>query len=238
MTKTNKINILAIETATSSCSVALSAGDLKFQRSEIGNNIHSQKLLSMIETVLSESQINVSELNAVAVGQGPGSFTGLRIGIGVAQGIAFGVNCKMLGISSLAALAQQAIDVGYVIAGIDARMNEVYWGVYRVSPTGVKLIGSLQLNPPKSINLELISQLGLDLDNQELVFAGNAWSEYENIFQQSLFTDLKHNRDEALPQAIGILELAHRAYNQSEFIDPIDFAPQYVRNDVAKKKAT
>ena len=127
MIKTDDINILAIETATSSCSVALSVGDLMFERSEIGNNIHSQKLLSMIEAVLSESQINVSDLNAVAVGQGPGFFTGLRIGIGVAQGIAYGVNCKMLGISSLAALAQQALDKGYVIAGIDARMNEVYW---------------------------------------------------------------------------------------------------------------
>ena len=238
MIKTDDINILAIETATSSCSVALSVGDLMFERSEIGNNIHSQKLLSMIEAILSESQINVSDLNAVAVGQGPGSFTGLRIGIGVAQGIAYGVNCKMLGISSLAALAQQALDKGYVIAGIDARMNEVYWGAYKVSPTGVKLIGGLQLNPPQEINLEMISQLGLDLDNQELVFAGNAWSEYEDIFQQSLFTELKHTRDEALPQAIGIIELAHRAYNQSEFIDPINFAPKYVRNNVAKKKAT
>jgi len=83
----NKSNILAIETATSSCSVALTYDDRVFARNQTGNNIHSNVLLDMVNDVLAEAKIASKQLQAVAVGQGPGSFTGLRIGIGVAQGM-------------------------------------------------------------------------------------------------------------------------------------------------------
>jgi len=125
--------LLAIETATSSCSAALSVDGEVCERIEVGQNIHSQVLLSMINELFQESALEVGQLDAVAVGQGPGSFTGLRIGIGVAQGIAYGADCPMIGVSSLDALALQAATDGRVLATIDARMGEIYWGVAALS---------------------------------------------------------------------------------------------------------
>ena len=100
--------ILAIETATSSCSAALRIDGEVVIRNEIGNNLHSQVLLGMVESLLVQAKLDAQALEAVAVGQGPGSFTGLRIGVGVGQGLAFGANCPMIGVSSLDALALQA----------------------------------------------------------------------------------------------------------------------------------
>ena len=117
--------ILALETATSCCSVALRIDGDIVQRSEVGNNIHSKVLLGMVESLLLEASITAQNIEAVAVGQGPGSFTGLRIGVGVGQGLAFGANCPMIGVSSLDALALQAQRSGPVISAIDARMGEV-----------------------------------------------------------------------------------------------------------------
>ena len=235
---TSDINILAIETATSSCSVALCVGDSIFERSEVGNNIHSQKLLSMIEAILLESQLKASHLDAVAVGQGPGSFTGLRIGIGVAQGIAFGVGCEMIGVSSLAALARRATDNGYVVAGIDARMNEIYWGVYQVSDGETFLLDDLQVSPPKSFALKGHASLDQISQNDEILWVGNAWSIYEKEFEQSFFKQLKLVNEHVYPRAKEVLLLSKNAYLNKQTISPIDFTPEYVRNNVAVKKAS
>ena len=102
--KTNPV-ILAIETATSRCSVALCYQAHTYTRDQVGNNVHSKVLLGMVSEVLAQAGISASGIDAVAVGQGPGSFTGLRIGVGVAQGIAYGADVPMVGISSLDALA-------------------------------------------------------------------------------------------------------------------------------------
>ena len=112
--------ILAIETATSSCSVALNHQEGVLVRHEVGNNVHSKVLLEMVQDVLNEAGLKADDIDAVAVGQGPGSFTGLRIGVGVAQGIAYGIDAPMIGLSSLDALANQAPNDGRIIAGIDA----------------------------------------------------------------------------------------------------------------------
>ncbi len=232
----NDVNILAVETATSACSVALNVGDVIFERSEIGNNIHSQCLLSMLEQVLVEAQLTVSELNAVAVGQGPGSFTGLRIGVGVAQGIAYGAGCSMLGISSLAALAHQTNQSGYVLTGIDARMNEVYWGLYKMLDGDVQLLGNLNVSSPNLINHQSVTALAIDFDIDRACLAGNAWVEYEHEFDQAFLMNLKQAENCVYPQASSVLALAHKAYSRQEFVSPIDFAPEYVRNNVAFKK--
>ena len=234
----NGINILAIETATSSCSVALNAGERIFKRSEVGNNIHSQCLLSMIEEVLAQAQVSVSDLSAVAVGQGPGSFTGLRIGIGVAQGIAYGIGCPMLGLSSLAALASMRQGDGYVITGIDARMNEIYWGVYKVSASNTQLIGDLTVSAPKDINLLSLNAQEGDIENDQILLAGNAWSEYEDELGQEFLRKYKPIEGSMYPTATALLGLAQGAYQREEFIAPIDFTPEYVRDKVAFKKST
>jgi len=190
--------ILAIETATACCSVALShQGELN-ERSLVGNNIHSQVLLEMVQELLQLASIAVSDLNAVAVGQGPGSFTGLRIGVGVAQGIAYGADCPMIGVSSLDALAITVPDDGVVLAGIDSS--------------------------PSQKRMQLV---------------GNAWQEYA----EQLSADLNEliskqnglDADIEYPTAASLILLATQAFERGETISAVDFAPEYVRNNVAKK---
>lgn len=223
--------ILAIETATSRCSVALGDGAVVIVREQDGSNIHSQVLLQMVEDVLQEANVTVRALSAVAVGQGPGSFTGLRIGIGVAQGLAYGAACPMIGVSSLAALARQAYladsNVERVFAGIDARMNELYCAQYQIVNGWPKLDGELMVIPPED---------ALD-DNEASALAGNAWQVYwerlaTSIQQQGLPQDAA-----TLPSAAAIEELGRKKYRLGEVTDPRAFKPEYVRNNVAKKSS-
>lgn len=217
--------ILAIETATSACSAAITVNGQTTQLLEVGNNIHSKLLLQMVSDLLQQAEVEVSQLNAVAVGQGPGSFTGLRIGVGVAQGIAYGAGCPMIGISSLDALANQATK-GRVIAAVDARMGEVYWCEYELQSEQLLRISSLQVSKPELIESDF---------EDEIQILGNAWKEYEDQFSPSLKSRAKIVDEQKFPQASSLLVLAERAYQQGELISPIDFAPEYVRNDVAKK---
>lgn len=239
----NQARILAIETATSSCSVAIEENGVVFELSETGNNIHSQVLLGMVQQVLKDAKVSVSDLNAVAVGQGPGSFTGLRIGIGVAQGLAYGAECQMIGISSLAALAHQSQETGYILAGIDARMSEIYWGLYKNRigdeaneiTSQTELIGQLSVSAPKGINIESISDQSIDFERERLFLVGNAWSEYRDVIDKELFERATELGGSFMPIASGVLALAKHAYAQEQLISPIDFAPHYIRNNVASK---
>ena len=225
----NKTSILAIETATSSCSVALVCDDHVFARNQTGNNIHSNVLLDMINEVLTQAQITTQQIQAVAVGQGPGSFTGLRIGIGVAQGIAFGADAPMVGISSLDALANQSPKTGRVIAGIDARMGEIYWCEYLKSNDRIERIGELKVGAPNTIVSEdLLAHITL---------VGNAWHEYQGKFNHQLLQNSTIVETEIYPMAESLLSLAQHAYRRGELINAIDFSPEYVRNDVAKKSS-
>lgn len=229
--------ILAIETATSNCSVALQYQDGVIERSEQGNNIHSQVLLNMVQETLTEACLSAADLDAVAAGQGPGSFTGLRIGIGVAQGIAYGAGCSMVGVSSLATLAIQAQMNGVVLAAIDARMGEVYWAVYRSkSNSELELIGDLRVSPPQMLKVQSLRELAVD--NEELFLVGNAWIEYQNQFDKELMDQAKILEDQVFPIASAILDPATEAYARGETISPINFAPEYVRNNVAVKKTS
>lgn len=221
----SETTILAIETATSACSVALQHQDRVFSRSELGTNIHSQVLLDIVNSVLTEAGVSSAELNAVAVGQGPGSFTGLRIGIGVAQGIAYGAQCPMIGVSSLDVLANQ-VDNGRVLAAIDARMGEAYWCEYVKSDEALERQTNLQVSPPEDL---------LSSCDDPLMLVGNAWAEYQARLNPDLLTKAHRLQDQEFPDAKSLLELAQRAFARGELIDPLGFSPEYVRNDVAKK---
>ena len=218
--------ILAIDSSTNACSAALQLNGEIIQRYEVGNNIHSQRLLSMVSELLIEAQINVAQLNAIAVGQGPGSFTGLRIGVGVAQGLAYGAKCKMIGVSSLAALAIQSEQNGVVMAGIDARMQEIYWGLYQKDGNTVQPIGLNQVSPPAAVPIA-----------EADVLIGNAWSVYQSELDAQALQGIGTVSEVNYPTAEALLRLAGPAYDNGELISPIEFAPQYIRNDVAKKSS-
>ncbi|MFT6100570.1 MAG: tRNA threonylcarbamoyladenosine biosynthesis protein TsaB [Arenicella sp.] len=219
--------ILAIETATPSCSAALRIDGEVVVRAEVGNNIHSQVLLGMIESLLDEAQLSAQALDAVSVGQGPGSFTGLRIGVGVGQGLAFGANCPMIGVSSLDALALQASRDNSIIAAIDARMGEVYWCEYQKTGDQIKRLSGLCVSPPAEVQFSDAVAAG--------VLVGNAWSAYPDQFSALSERSTEIQSSIIYPSAGSLLCLAEEQYRQRKWLSAGLFAPIYVRNDVAKK---
>lgn len=128
--------LLAIDTATEVCSVALAHGDRIIERAETVGQKHSERILPMVDALLREADLALSDCDAIAFGAGPGAFTGLRIACGVAQGLAFGAGKPVVAIGNLAALALAARSASRgahrVLAAIDARMQEAYWAVYSV----------------------------------------------------------------------------------------------------------
>lgn len=127
--------MLAIETSTVACSAALLIDGRISERFELAPQRHADLLLPMIGELLAESGLTPAQLDGLAFGRGPGAFTGVRIAAGVAQGIACAADIPVAPVSTLAALAQGAIDASpRVLAVMDARMNEIYWGVFEASP--------------------------------------------------------------------------------------------------------
>src|SRR5215472_11314278 len=143
--------LIAIETATESCSAALLHHGALIERSELAPRRHAELILPMIEALLAEAGVARRQLDGIAVGRGPGAFTGVRLAISVAQGLALGLDVPVVPVSSLAALAQETPATGAdlpILAVIDARMGEVYAGTFRraanglVEPTGPESVGA------------------------------------------------------------------------------------------------
>ncbi|MFT4635552.1 MAG: tRNA threonylcarbamoyladenosine biosynthesis protein TsaB [Arenicella sp.] len=219
--------ILAIETATSSCSAALRIEGQVVTRNQVGNNLHSQVLLAMVASLLAEAKLDPQALQAVSVGQGPGSFTGLRIGIGVGQGLAFGASCPMIGVSSLDALALQASGDRPIIAAIDARMGEVYWCEYQKNGGQIKRLSALQVSSPQTVMFSTADVSG--------AIVGNAWAAYPDQFTSISDTGIEVQEEIVYPCAGALLRLAEEQYEQQNILSAARFVPIYVRNDVAKK---
>ena len=222
-------NILAFDTATNACSVALQHDGKIFSRFEIAPREHSQLLLSMIQSVLSEAKIKLSDLNAIAFGSGPGSFMGVRLALGMAQGLALGLNIPVIPISTLQILAQtayQKIGQKNIIAGWDARLSSIYWGVYVCAENNVmqvKIPDSLNL--PSEIDFELISKVNW-------LCAGNAW----DVYSKELPRDFFHNKDQLIdvyPDAKSMCVIADLKYHLNEIISCEHAHPEYLRDHVA-----
>ena len=186
----------------------------------------------MIDSVIERSGVSRRQFDAVAVGQGPGSFTGLRIGIGVAQGIAYGAGCPMIGVSSLTALAQQAVwlapSTEAVWAAIDARMGEIYFARYQNLGGSLTQDGATLLLAPGAIPTDEWSN--------NVSLAGNAWAEYREQLGADLPDQALPNNECLLPNASAVLSLANLDFANQRWIDPKLFEPDYVRNNVAKVK--
>jgi tRNA threonylcarbamoyladenosine biosynthesis protein TsaB len=225
--------MLAIETATSACSVALSVGQKTVSRYAQGNNIHSQVVLEMVAEVLAETDTSAKNLQAIAVGQGPGSFTGLRIGIGVAQGLAYAANCPLVGVPSLEALAWRAVtrlnltEKATIIAGLDARMSEIYWAEYQYCEHNLRLQGEIVVCAPNLI-----------VSTAEVpILVGNAWSEYEDQLDETLRLKGRWEDQLEFPHAEEVLELGQKRFSEEGGVPAAEFEADYVRNNVAKKSA-
>ncbi|HWQ94164.1 MAG TPA: tRNA (adenosine(37)-N6)-threonylcarbamoyltransferase complex dimerization subunit type 1 TsaB, partial [Gammaproteobacteria bacterium] len=189
------MKLLAIDTSTEACSAALLIGTETREHFKLAPREHAKLILPMVDKLLAEAGLSLSQLDAIAFGRGPGSFTGLRIAAGVAQGLAFGADVPVLPISTLAALAQGAYtDLGAtrVLTALDARMSEVYWGVYQINGAGVmELHGAEEVCAPGNVSLPL---------DGEWVGAGSGWKEYGAALREHCGTLVYTVMPERLPR--------------------------------------
>lgn len=231
--------ILAIDTATENCSVALRRGSQVWQRQALSPREHSQRVLGFITEVLAEAKLNKTDITGIVASIGPGSFTGVRIGVSVAQGLAFSLQVPVVGVSTLAALAQRALrELGAtrVVAAIDARMKEVYLAQYELDNGQLKCVVEPRVGPPD--HHWLAQQL---VGAEGLVAVGTGSIEYASAF--SAFATVHEQL--ALPQAEDFLTLGWAQLQQRQQgaelageLSANELEPLYVRNEVTWQKIT
>jgi tRNA threonylcarbamoyladenosine biosynthesis protein TsaB len=220
------MNLLAIETTTEACSVALVHGDELLVRSELAPRRHTELALPMADALLAEAGLARTALDAIAVGRGPGAFTGVRIGVALAQGMALALDLPVVAVSSLAALALEAeIDDAAILAVIDARMSEIYAGAYRRDAEAglVELMPEVVLEPGR---LQLP-------DARAWCVVGSGWTTYAEVLRSLLGDRLRQAEGMRYPQAARVAELAVREYQAGHAVAPELALPVYLRDKVA-----
>ena len=220
--------LLALDTATEACSVALLHDGRVLSHYEVIPRLHAQRLLPMIQTLLSEAGIALSAVDALAFGRGPGAFTGVRIAVGVVQGLAFALERPVLPVSTLATIAQRAHrehGAQQVAAAIDARMDEVYWGCYRFCQGEMQLAGIEAVLPPEEVGVPRASEGGW-------FGAGTGWRYSARLAVQPVASDAT-----LLPHAEDLLALARFAWARGEAVEADQAQPIYLRDQVATPKA-
>lgn len=224
-------NLLCIDTSSARCSVALCYGDEILQEVENTPQKHSERVLEMCDALLNKAGIHVNELDTLGISQGPGSFTGVRIGVSVAQGIAFAARLPIVAVSSLALLAQQTYRLhkaDKVLCLSDARMGEMYFGAFSLQDGLMTPTSTEGLCAPG----DYIATLPGDW-----VSCGSAWSEYADVLVniRNEFTDIYTDID---IYADNIIPYAKHALLNNKTISPFELQPVYLRNKVAEKAKT
>ncbi|MCJ8322008.1 MAG: tRNA (adenosine(37)-N6)-threonylcarbamoyltransferase complex dimerization subunit type 1 TsaB [Colwellia sp.] len=226
------MNYLAIDASTEACSVALQFNGKVISRYELCPQSHSLRLLPMIDEVLKEVGCKLSQLDGLIYGQGPGSFTGVRIGIGVAQGLAYSANLKLVGVSTLQAMAQLAYinhKETQVIAAIDARMSEVYNGYYQLDENNI-----MQPKISEAVTAPGEVKQRLSKVVEQAYGVGSGWDAYTDDL-----TSLKSNGDSPeilFPEAKAMLVIGIAGFEKGMSVLPENAQPVYVRDTVSWKK--
>ena len=226
------MNLLAIETATEACSVALLNGDALIDRSELAPRRHAELVLPMAEDLLAEAGITRKQLDAIAVGQGPGAFTGVRLAISVAQGLGLALDIPVVPVSSLAALAMQAPKNGAaILAAIDARRGEIYAGAFLMGTEGI----NSQFNSLRPLMKECVTSAAhLVLpEAQAWNVLGTGWSAYGDAIRERLPSPPAWADGERYPQARDVARLAAPLFVAGKGVSPERALPVYLRDKVA-----
>lgn len=226
------MKLLAFDTSTEYLSLALKSGDRVFTFDILAGQTHSQLILPQIQTLLADAGMELKDLQGIAFGAGPGSFTGVRIATGVAQGLGLGVNLPVVGVCTLMALAEMALaevsGASKVIASLDARMGEVYFAAY------VKESGAWQtaiapgLYKPDALPV---------VQGGDWVGAGSGWQAYAEELSHAYRGQLQEILPQVLPAATAILELAQPVFASGQAKPAGEAMPIYIRNRVALKTA-
>lgn len=218
--------ILNIETSSDLCSVSLTEGEeLKAFKSSDIDKSHSKQLAIFINDILTENSLKAKNLDAVAISEGPGSYTGLRIGVSTAKGICFGANIPLIAVNTLDIMAYSLLLIkqaeiskkSTIIPMIDARRNEVYCSVFSNDLTIIE--------PPKALILEKDSFSEYD----NIILCGNGAEKAQNILEHGNFSFV----DGITPSAKHMGHFSNVAYNKNDFVDVIYFEPYYLKDFVA-----
>ncbi len=218
--------IVAIETATDACSVALWQDGAVLEKFEPGARRQTERVLPMVEELLAEAGIELSSVDALAFGQGPGSFTGVRVATSVVQGLAFSLDLPVVGVSTLASCALAAHDLQprfqQVVAVFDARMGEVYFGAYRCGGDKVEALCDEGVFTPERIPV---------LDGGDWLLAGSG-----TVYQDALRDRLTWAGvdAEAMPRAATVARLAVAAVREGRTVPAEQAQPVYLRDRVVQ----
>ncbi|MCX7551679.1 tRNA (adenosine(37)-N6)-threonylcarbamoyltransferase complex dimerization subunit type 1 TsaB [Xanthomarina sp. F2636L] len=217
--------ILNIETSTTNCSVSLSKKGETFALLEDNSKdySHAERLHVYIEKLLAENNLTPNQLDAIAVSKGPGSYTGLRIGVSAAKGLCFALNKPLISVSTLAALAHQVdIKEGIIIPMLDARRMEVYSAVFDETYNEVRLVEAQILEADSFANY---------LEEGPVYFIGNGVEKSKTIIQHPN----AHFIDSKLPSANEMSAIAYSKYKNNNFEDVAYFEPYYLKDFIALK---
>lgn len=224
------LKLLAFDTSTEWCSAAVLADGRVHSRAVLAGQKHSELLLPMVQEVLTEAGLVLARLDAIAVGQGPGSFTGLRIACGAAQGLAFGAGLPVIQVSTLEAMAAYALKdvaIGGVVACIDARMNEIYAAIYEKSAAGLRAASAPGLYAP--------AQAPLPSGDMRHIGCGSGFKGYADILADRYAGQLASIEPEIHPHAEAVASLAAVKWQAGDYVAAEAVEPLYIRDKVALK---
>lgn len=228
------MKFLALDTSTEACSVALALDGQILALDEVCPQQHSKRILPMVQQLLADAGVSLHQLDGIIFGRGPGSFTGVRIGVSVAQGLAFGADLPVFGVSTLAAMAQAAAiqqNATEVIAAIDARMAEVYIAAFTLDEAGLMQAITPEIAAKPAALPEVLTSLSF---TSRVLGVGTGWQTYSQALQQlapALIAD-----SILYPSAQFMLPFASRAWQQQLFVSAEQAEPVYVRDEVTWQK--
>jgi tRNA threonylcarbamoyladenosine biosynthesis protein TsaB len=217
------MKLLVLDTSTEYCSAALWLDGRIQARRVLAGQQHSSLLLPMVDELLREADLSLRQLDGIGYGAGPGSFTGLRIACAVTQGLAFGADLPVAGVSTLESIAEQT-GAERVLTVLDARMAEVYWAAYQRDGAGWRAVTEPQLALPESVAVPA---------GGEWVGAGNGFAALGEVLRPRRTAQLAHIDATLMPDAAAMTPLAGRAFARGEGMDAALAAPIYLRDKVA-----
>lgn len=224
------MKLLAIDTATERCSVALWIDGKILEQQRMLNRAHAEVILPMVDQLLSEAGSSLGQLDGIAFGRGPGGFTGVRVAVSVAQGLAFGADIPVLPVSDLVAVAAAAHRLHgerHILVCMDARMSEIYWGAYAAGLPGLEALGAEHISAPEEVTVS---------GGREWYGAGSGFLAYREALQAQLGATLKGTDPGLLPAAQDVARLAAAAYGRGEYLPAAQALPVYLRDQVAWPK--
>jgi len=220
------MNLLAVDTSTEACTVAVQVGGERYEE-QVLERQHAERLLGMVKDLLRCGSVELRDLDAIVWGRGPGMFTGLRIGAGIVQGLAYAAELPVVCVSTLAVLAQaQAHQENNILTAIDARMGQVYWAAFQHGPSALKALTDEFVGDPTRLDA---------LPEGNYIGVGSGWDQYHEVLSTTLGDRLVRWEPQQYPSGAELLMLGEREFQDGKAVSAIEVLPVYVRDNVAKK---